>query len=504
MKDNYIMFDAVARVDDQLIDRCANRMLQKATADDNAEREVKKENKFTHRNKIRYYLPIASPVALTRKGKLGAIAACAAGFLTLVLAIGLLIEYSNKTAISEADDFLISNGVLVKYLGSSSELKIPEDVRIIASTAFDDNPSLKNIRSLTTRSVTIEDGALAGLDSLECIIVEGSAEFILLGNEERILTSSVQSLVSQGVSLQRTRETMTEESVLTISDENGIDLVFDNSGSENPLVGSKTPKKIRVTKDNMLMLNGIYVGMTSMDAKKLDMEWTEIFRDVNSKTYCTSTMIGNLKVTLTWSMSDEQYDSWVNTLNDYDSFESQPEKFYKPYDDNNVGMVEEVTIERVFAIDRSIVNFDFGNESNEVLSSFSVRIPDTWWDSSDSDDGTIYLRKDERFEIDVPAMELMTSIKVDKTYTMDFAVHALTRAGGTWNPLEGYTIKDGITENGYKYILYETEDNVDYFAYCYIRLSDNCIVCIHFWEMKKNQGLVYSVINSIINLAAAK
>ncbi len=130
--------------------------------------------------------------------------------------------------------------------------------------------------------------------------------------------------------------------------------------------------------------------------------------------------IGNLKVTLTWSMSDEQYDSWVNTLNDYDSFESQPEKFYKPYDDNNVGMVEEVAIERVFAIDRSIVNFDFGNESNEVLSSFSVRIPDTWWDSSDSDDGTIYLRKDERFEIDVPAMELMTSIKVDKTYTMDF------------------------------------------------------------------------------------
>ena len=52
MKDNYIMFDAVARVDDQLIDRCANRMLQKATADDNAEREVKKEMRFSMKKVI--------------------------------------------------------------------------------------------------------------------------------------------------------------------------------------------------------------------------------------------------------------------------------------------------------------------------------------------------------------------------------------------------------------------------------------------------------------------
>ena len=52
MKDNFIMFDAVARVDDQLIDRCANRMLQKATADDNAEREVKKEMRFSMKKVI--------------------------------------------------------------------------------------------------------------------------------------------------------------------------------------------------------------------------------------------------------------------------------------------------------------------------------------------------------------------------------------------------------------------------------------------------------------------
>ena len=52
MKDNYIMFDAVARVDDQLIDRCANRMLQKATADDNAERKVKKKMRFSMKKVI--------------------------------------------------------------------------------------------------------------------------------------------------------------------------------------------------------------------------------------------------------------------------------------------------------------------------------------------------------------------------------------------------------------------------------------------------------------------
>ena len=52
MKENYIMFDAVARVDDQLIDWCANRMLQKATADDNAEREVKKEMRFSMKKVI--------------------------------------------------------------------------------------------------------------------------------------------------------------------------------------------------------------------------------------------------------------------------------------------------------------------------------------------------------------------------------------------------------------------------------------------------------------------
>ncbi len=47
MKDNYIMFDAVARVDDQLIDRCANRVLQKATADDNVERKGKNKMSFS-------------------------------------------------------------------------------------------------------------------------------------------------------------------------------------------------------------------------------------------------------------------------------------------------------------------------------------------------------------------------------------------------------------------------------------------------------------------------
>ena len=81
----------------------------------------------------------------------------------------------NRTV--SVDGFEIRDGILLKYSGNSSDIAIPDFVKIIAKEAFLDCKSIVSVR-IPDSVFNIEDNAFSGCTSLESIIIPDSVIYI--------------------------------------------------------------------------------------------------------------------------------------------------------------------------------------------------------------------------------------------------------------------------------------------------------------------------------------
>lgn len=97
--------------------------------------------------------------------------------------IGTSDQFSH---VKEDEIFLISDGVLTSYLGSDSEIRIPEDVVAIGPDAFTTSMATNNVSKISLgRNVEIIDpAAFRGLPNLKSVDIYTENPFFVSGKDE--------------------------------------------------------------------------------------------------------------------------------------------------------------------------------------------------------------------------------------------------------------------------------------------------------------------------------
>jgi len=100
--------------------------------------------------------------------------------LALILLVTGICGFAVNAESASSNDFVIKNGVLIKYKGKSADVVIPNSVKKIDSYAFSGNKSLKSVvipnsvTSIESDPNSMEGGAFASCINLVSVTVSGS------------------------------------------------------------------------------------------------------------------------------------------------------------------------------------------------------------------------------------------------------------------------------------------------------------------------------------------
>lgn len=89
------------------------------------------------------------------------------------------ISYDGGGLYQNDENFLIINGVLLKYHGNNSDVKIPNNTKIIANNVFNGRTDILNV-SIPNTVILVDDDSFRGCEGLRYIIIPPSV--ITLGN----------------------------------------------------------------------------------------------------------------------------------------------------------------------------------------------------------------------------------------------------------------------------------------------------------------------------------
>lgn len=179
------------------------------------------------------------------------------------------------------------------------------------------------------------------------------------------------------------------------------------------------------------------------------------------------------------------------------------EKLYN-YDSTNVDdeTTNGITVNKgmrkiLYHFDSVIYNFDFFTEKNVNPICLSIDIAEYMVGSVDIENCKTYMRYDKENVMYIRGFEFQYLYGVSSNFVMDESIHEKTNYAGTWNSLAEFDVSTGVTSLGYNFILYENKNDIDYFAYAYIRISDEYIVCLNYWDWNNNYELLMRSIDSI-------
>ena len=417
------------------------------------------------------------------------IAACLV--IAIIATVSIVLRRDDEA--EKQTDFIVEKGVLFHYLGDDSEIMIPDDVTEISKNAFSDNDFASKITKITTSKVKVNDGAFAGLSNLKCInVVNGAPDWI---NIDSVFESNVEGLVSNGIGLQylSNENGMMNYSVTGID---GLELAFADEKDINPLSDSSFPVSLVVSSQGVIE-SVFQIGMELSDIKIKNIKWDNILIDRTTESYNTIIESNGRRYTYKWKINQDKFSKYAETIDETRNYQNSPELFLEPITDNYPGVLEKIIIDNNMTINRYIFDFDYGSEVRQFALKICFNLPDGWSASEQTDDCTLYYRFDERFDLNVPALEFYTPIYVAADYVLDKNVHSLTKAGDTWQTYNNFCVSTGITEKGYSFVKYDLHTSDDYYAHYYIRLTDNFIVQVYCWEQEANFSNVENVINSM-------
>lgn len=121
--------------------------------------------------------------------------------LTIVFCVILILAcaFSAVPAFSADTDFIVEDSVLLSYTGSSESVTVPSSVTAIASSAFENNTTIKSIK-LHNKVYTIGDKAFYGCTSLKTVSGGSGVKYVgaLSFVETAFLSSSTDEFVILG------------------------------------------------------------------------------------------------------------------------------------------------------------------------------------------------------------------------------------------------------------------------------------------------------------------
>ena len=245
--------------------------------------------------------------------------------------------------------FVVQDGILMSYTGDETKITIPNEVQKVSSEAFANNLTASTIEKITTNKIVFEANSLAPLSSLKSIEVLNSTANDVSKAIDTAFDSTVEKLVSNGVSL---KYEYSENGGTPVYSSNVKDILFAFGDREvgNPLTGKEKPTKIYIASPEVTVAEFLRVGMNPSEAKKYVTEWDDIYFNTDSMYYYTVKNIGDKQYTCVWEMTEDQYDAWLSNIGLNDTYINSPKKYYKPYADNDIGVVVDILIEKTVKI----------------------------------------------------------------------------------------------------------------------------------------------------------
>ena len=150
-----------------------------------------------------------------------------------------------------------------------------------------------------------------------------------------------------------------------------------------------------------------------------------------------------------------------------------------------------------YSFDSVFFNFDYSQEKRVDRINLVIDIPEYMVKSEDIENCKTYMRYDKENIMYLRGFVFEAVYRISSDFIMDDSIHEKTNYAGTWNSFTEFNVSTGVTSSGYNFVLYESKYDIDYLAYVYIRISDEYIVCLNYWDWNDNYQFLMDSIESI-------
>ncbi len=157
-------------------------------------------------------------------------------------------------------------------------------------------------------------------------------------------------------------------------------------------------------------------------------------------------------------------------------------------------------------IDWVFENFDWGQEIPVSAMDMSFQIPHYFQNRYPADGyaNTTYERYDEESEMYLRGLVVGTAFRVDTDFEMDEKIWEYCTPVDLDNiessgaaDLSKLPVKMGITANGYNYVQYGGIEGDDMFVYLYVRIAEDTIIRMNYWDEAEMSSLYDRFLDSI-------